>query len=145
MVPLFRIFLSKVFKVCSIPSLMYWKQTRLLPQSFIHEIELLGEKELLHNTLPELGACRLQLINLTFFNAFLIRSEICKFSRTYLIIGKALRLFGLKVEIKGEIFFFSFFFTFRNSLWGILKACTRMGYSHVGAKIVPISVPCFCK
>ena len=43
------------------------------------KIELLGEKELLHNILPKFGACQLQLINLTFFNAFLIRSEVLNF------------------------------------------------------------------
>ena len=93
---------------------MYWKQAKLLPQFFTPEIELLGEKELLNNILPKFGACRLQLINFTFFNAFLIRSEVFKFSRVCLTIGKALRLFGLKVEIKGKIFFFSCFFTFLN-------------------------------
>ena len=94
---------------------MYWQQTKLLPQVFTPEIELLGEKELLHNILPKFGACRLQLINFTFFNAFLIRSEVFKFSRVCLIIGKALGLFGLKVEIKSKIFFFSRSFTFLNS------------------------------
>ena len=67
---------------------MYWQETKLLPQFFTPEIELLGEKELLHNILPKSGACRLQLINLVFFNAFLIRSEVFKFSRVCLIIGK---------------------------------------------------------
>ena len=58
---------------------MYRQQTKLLPQFFTPEFELLGEKELLHNILPKFGACRLHLINLTFLNAFLIRSEV--FSR----------------------------------------------------------------
>ena len=58
---------------------MYWQQTKLLPQFFTPEIELLGEKELLHNILPKFGACCLQLINFTFFNAFLVRSEVFKF------------------------------------------------------------------
>ena len=62
----------------STPYLMYLQQTKLLPQIFAHEIELLAEKELLHNILPKFGACRLQLINLTFFHAFLIRSEVFK-------------------------------------------------------------------
>ena len=101
---------------------MYWQQTKLLPQFFTPEIELLSEKELLYNILPKFGACRLQLINLTFFNAFLIRSEVFKFSRVCLIIGKALGLSGLKVDIKGKIFFFSCSFTFLNSFWGIFKA-----------------------
>ena len=55
---------------------MCWHQTRLLPQFFTPDIELLGEKELLHNMFPTLGACCSQLINLTFFNVFLIRSEV---------------------------------------------------------------------
>ena len=59
---------------------MYWQQTKLLPQFFTPEIELLGEKELLHNILPKFGACLLQLINLTSFNALLIQSEVFKFS-----------------------------------------------------------------
>ena len=101
---------------------MYLQQTRLLPQFFTPEIELLGEKELLHNILPKFGACCLQLKKLTFSNAFVIRSEVFKFSRVCSIIRKALGLFGLKVEIKGKIFFSSYFFTFLNSLWVILKA-----------------------
>ena len=67
MIPLFRVFLSTILKVCFIPSLMYWQQTKLLPQHFIPELELLGEKELLHNILPKVGACRMKLINLTSF------------------------------------------------------------------------------
>ena len=55
---------------------MYWQQAELLPQFFTPEIELLGEKELLHNILPNFGACSLQLINLTFFNAFFIPSSL---------------------------------------------------------------------
>ena len=51
---------------------MYWQQTKLLPHFFTPEIELLGEKELLHNILPKFNACHFQLINLTFLNAFLI-------------------------------------------------------------------------
>ena len=94
---------------------MYWQQTKLLPQFFTPEIELLGQKELLHYVLPKFGACRLQLIHFTFFNAFLIRSEVFKFSRVCLIIG-------LKVEIKGKVFFFSCSFTFLNSFSGIFKA-----------------------
>ena len=89
---------------------MYWQQTKLLPQFFTPEIELLGEKELLHNSLPKFGACYLQLTNFTFSNAFLIRSEVFKFSMVCLIIGKALGLFGLKLEIKGKIFFFFLLF-----------------------------------
>ena len=69
-------FLSMVLKVCSIPSLMYLQQRRLLPQFFTPEIELLGGKAPLHNILPKFGACHLQLINLTFSNAFLIRPEV---------------------------------------------------------------------
>ena len=91
-------------------------------QTFTTEFELVGEKELLYNILPKLGACHSQLINLTFFNAFLIRSEVFKFSWACLIIDKVLRLFGLKNEIKEEIFFFSCFFTFINLFWGIFKA-----------------------
>ena len=63
-------------KVCSIPSLMYWQQTKLLPQFSTLEFESLDGNEILHNVLPKYVACRLQLINLTFFNAFLIRSEV---------------------------------------------------------------------
>ena len=100
---------------------MYLQQTRLLPQFFTPEIELLGEKELLHNILPKFGACRLQLINLTFSNAFLIQSEGFKFSRVCLTIGKALGLFGWKVEIKGKLFS-SCFFICLNFLWGVFKA-----------------------
>ena len=85
---------------------MYWQQAKLLAQFFTPEIELLGEKELLHNILPKFCACRFQLIDLAFFNALLIRSELFEFSRVSLVIGKALGLFGLKVEIKGKIFFF---------------------------------------
>ena len=88
---------------------MYWQQTRFLPQFFTTLIELLVEEELLHNILPTFGACRLQLINLTFFNVFLIRSEFFKFSKVCLIIGTALGLFGLKVEIKGNTVFFFLF------------------------------------
>ena len=69
-------FLSVVFKVCSIPSLMYWQQARFLPYFFTLEIELLDEIELLYNILPKFGVCRLQLINFNFFNAFHIRSEV---------------------------------------------------------------------
>ena len=108
--------------VCSIPSLMCWHQTRLLPQFFTPDIELLGEKELLHNMFPTFGACCSQLINLTFFNVFLIQSGVFKFSRVCLLIGKALGLFGLKVEIKYKIFFFSCFFTFLNCFWRVYKA-----------------------
>ena len=63
-------------KVCSIPSLMYWQQTKLLPQFSTLEFESLDGNEILHNVLSKYVACRLQLINLTFFNAFLIRSEV---------------------------------------------------------------------
>ena len=69
---------------------MYLQQTRLLPQLFTLEIELLGEKKLLHNILSKFGACRLQLITLTFSNAFFIRSEVFKFSRVCLTVDKAL-------------------------------------------------------
>ena len=48
-------------------------KTFAAPQFLTPEIELLGEKELLHNILPKFGACRLQLI--------IIRSEVFKFSR----------------------------------------------------------------
>ena len=68
--------LLTVVKVCSIPSLMYWQQTKLLPQFSTLEFESLDGNEILHNVLPKYVACRLQLINLTFFNAFLIRSEV---------------------------------------------------------------------
>ena len=102
---------------------MYWQQTRLLPQFFTPELELLGEEELLHNIFPKFGACRLQLINVTFFNAFLIRSEVFKCSRICLVIGKTLGLFGLKIEVKGKIFFFSCSFTFLNSFGVFLKLC----------------------
>ena len=67
MIPLFRIFLSTILKASSIPSLMYWQQTKILPQYFTPELELLGEEELLHNILPKFGACRMKLINLTSF------------------------------------------------------------------------------
>ena len=43
--------LPKVSELCSITSLMYWQQTRLLPQYFTPQFELLGEKELFHDTL----------------------------------------------------------------------------------------------
>ena len=99
---------------------MYWQQTRLLPQFFTSEIELAGEKEPLNNILPKIGGFCLQLIIWPFFHAFLIGSEVFKFSRACLIIGKALGLYGLKVEIKGKIFLFSFFFTFL--IWGVFKA-----------------------
>ena len=59
--------LSTILKVCFIPSLMYWQKTKLLPQYFIPELELLGDKELSHNILPKFGACRMKLINLTSF------------------------------------------------------------------------------
>ena len=52
------------------PSLMYWQQTKLLTRFLTPEIELLGEKELLHNILPKFGACRLRLIDLAFFHVF---------------------------------------------------------------------------
>ena len=68
--------LLTVVKVCSTPSLMYWQQTKLLPQFSTLEFESLDGNEILHNVLPKYVACRLQLINLTFFNAFLIRSEV---------------------------------------------------------------------
>ena len=55
---------------------MYWQQTKLLPQFSALEFESLDGNEILHNVLPKYVACRLQLINLTFFNAFLIRSEV---------------------------------------------------------------------
>ena len=96
---------------------MYWQQAKLLPQFFTPEFELLGEKELLHNILPNFGACSLQLINLTFFNAFFIPSEVYVFQGLL-----ALVLFGFKVEIKGKIFFFSRFFTFINLFWNTFKA-----------------------
>ena len=75
MVPLFRM----VFKVCYITSLMYWQQTRFLLQLLTPDFELLGERELLHNVLPKFGTCHLQLITLTFFNAFFIQSEVLSF------------------------------------------------------------------
>ena len=115
-------FLLTVLKVCPILSLMYWQQTKLLLQFFTLEFELLGENELLHNILRKFGACHLELINLNYFNAFLIRSKVFKFSRVCLIIGKVLRLLGLKVGMKGKILFFSRPFTFLNSFWGIFKA-----------------------
>ena len=55
---------------------MYWQQTKLLPQFSTLEFESLDGNEILHNVLPKYVACRLQLINLTFFNAILIRSEV---------------------------------------------------------------------
>ena len=79
-------------------------------------------KKNLHNILPKFGACRLQLINLTFFNAFPIRSEVFEFSWVCLIIVKVLGFSRLKVEIKGKIFFFSCSFTFLDSFWSIFKA-----------------------
>ena len=69
---------------------MYWKRTNPLPQFFTLKSELLGEKELLGNILPRFGTCRLQLINLTFFIAFLIGSKVFTFSRVCLIIGNFL-------------------------------------------------------
>ena len=101
---------------------MYWQQTRLLRQFFTPELELLAEKELLHNILSTFGAYRLQLPNLTLFNAFLIRSEVFKISRVCWIISKALGLFRLRVEIKSKIFFFSCSFTFLNLFRSIFKA-----------------------
>ena len=82
---------------------------KTLVQFLTPEFELLGERKLLYNILPKFGACHLQLINLTFFNAFLIPSEVFKFSRVCLKIGKVLGLFRLKVEINSKIFFFSLF------------------------------------
>ena len=55
---------------------MYWQQTKLLPQFSTLEFESLDGNEILHKVLPTYVACRLQLINLTLFNAFLIRSEV---------------------------------------------------------------------
>ena len=101
---------------------MYWQETKIFLQFFTFEIDLLGDKELLHNILPKFGVCLLQLINLTFFNLFLIRSEVSKFSKVCLIIGKALRLFGLKVEIKGKIFLISCSFTLYDLFWDICEA-----------------------
>ena len=46
---------------------MYWQQTKLLPQCFTPEFELLGEKELLQNIPPKFSPCHLRLRNLTFF------------------------------------------------------------------------------
>ena len=71
-------------------SLMYWKRTNPLPQFFTLKFELLGEKELLGNIPHRFGTCRLQLINLIFFIAFPTGSEVFKFSRVCLIIGKVL-------------------------------------------------------
>ena len=105
---------------------MYWQQTKLLPQFFIPEFELLGKKELLHNIFPKFGACHLQLINLTFFNAFLIQSKVFKFSRVCLIIGKVLGLFRLKVEIKGKISFFLVLLHFLIRFWVFLKVCLNL-------------------
>ena len=99
---------------------MYWQQTKLLPQFFIPEFELLGKKELLHNIFPKFDACHLQLINLTFFNAFLIQSKVC------LIIGKVLGLFRLKVEIKGKISFFLVLLHFLIRFWVFLKVCLNL-------------------
>ena len=48
---------------------MYWQQTKLLPQFFTPEFELLGEKELLHNIFPKYYVCRLQLLNSIILNA----------------------------------------------------------------------------
>ena len=64
--------ISNCFESMCYAFLMYWQQARLLKQFFTPEIELLGENELLHNILHEFGACHLQLVNLTFLNAFLI-------------------------------------------------------------------------
>ena len=59
------------------------------------------------------------LFNFTCFNAFLISFKVFKFSRAYFgFVG----LFELKVEIKGNIFFFSCSFTFLNSFWDVFKA-----------------------
>ena len=80
-------FLPTVLELCSIASLMYCQQTKLSPQFLTPQCELLGEKEPFHNILPKFGACRLQLINPTFLNVFLIRSEVFKFSTVCLIIG----------------------------------------------------------
>ena len=66
---------------------MYWQQIKLLSQFFTLEFELLGEKEVLHNILSKFGVSYFQLINLTFFNAFLIRPEVFKFIRVRLIIN----------------------------------------------------------
>ena len=74
-------FLLGVFKVHSISSLMYWQQGKRFNFFFFSELELLSEKELLHNILPKFCACHLQLIS------FLIRSKVCKFSKVCLIIG----------------------------------------------------------
>ena len=69
---------------------MYWKRKNPLSQFFTLKFELLGGKELLGNILPRFGTYRLQLINLTFFIAFPIGSEVSKFSRVCLRIGKVL-------------------------------------------------------
>ena len=69
---------------------MYWKRKNPLPQFFTLKFELQGEKELLGNILPRFGTCHLHLINLTFFIAFLIGSEVFKFSSVCLRIGKVL-------------------------------------------------------
>ena len=103
-------FLLRVLKVCFISFLMYLQQTKLLPQLFVPDFELLGEKKVLHNIHPKFGACRLQLVNLTFLKVFLIRSKVFKFFRTCFIIGKVFRLLGLKAEIKVKIFFFLFYY-----------------------------------
>ena len=94
-------FLLRVLKVCFISFLMYLQQTKLLPQLFVPDFELLGEKKVLHNIHPKFGACRLQLVNLTFLKVFLIWSKVFKFFRTCFIIGKVFRLLGLKAEVKG--------------------------------------------
>ena len=49
---------------------MYWQQRELLPQFFTSEIELLGEKEVLHNIVFKFGVCRVKIINLTFLMRF---------------------------------------------------------------------------
>ena len=67
-------------------------QTKLLLQFFTPEFKLLGEKALLNNIFPKFGACHLQLINLTFFNVFLILPKVFKFCRVCLIIGKVVGL-----------------------------------------------------
>ena len=116
MLPLFRNF-TNGFEITIHTFLNVLATDKAFAASFFSRIWV---KELLHNILPKFGACRFQLINLTFFNVFQIPSEVFKFSRTCLIIGKVLGLFGLKVE-KGMNFFFSDSFAFLN-FWGCFSS-----------------------
>ena len=102
--------------VCGVGCVLGWQYVLYLPWCIVKRYffpefftpgnELLGKEKLFQDILPKFGACHLQLINLSFFNAFLIWSVVFRFSIVCLIIRKALGFFLLKTEIKGKTFFF---------------------------------------